>query len=324
MAHTLDADLNVIQSAPLDLVLLNGDLNIIAKLDDEPNDVGGLTSAELKARFDQAGNTIKTYLNESLIPALLAADATELHRTETESRRQTAEADRVGAEEDRRTAETGRVSAEDGRALAEELRTRAEENRVQETEGVVARAALQARMAEEQAAAAAQTARAAETASEAAVRAKETAETARGLAASAADRAEAAADRSQEAVVHGPRVENGSWQVYENGAYRDTGIRAQGKDFAVLGFYRSLEALRAAHPHPAPGEAYGVGAAAPYPIYLWDGVGQRWVNNGTIQGPAGQDGHTPVRGTDYWTDADRQQLVRDTLAALPAWKGGAY
>lgn len=36
------------------------------------------------------------------------------------------------------------------------------------------------------------------------------------------------------------------------------------------------------------------------------------------QGPAGQDGYTPVRGTDYWTAADQQQIVQDVLAALPS------
>lgn len=35
------------------------------------------------------------------------------------------------------------------------------------------------------------------------------------------------------------------------------------------------------------------------------------------QGPAGADGYTPVRGTDYWTAADKQQMVNDVLAALP-------
>lgn len=35
------------------------------------------------------------------------------------------------------------------------------------------------------------------------------------------------------------------------------------------------------------------------------------------QGPAGVDGYTPVRGTDYWTAADKQQMVNDVLAALP-------
>ena len=41
-------------------------------------------------------------------------------------------------------------------------------------------------------------------------------------------------------------------------------------------------------------------------------------------GPAGADGYTPVRGTDYWTAADQEQIVSDVLAALPAWDGGAY
>ena len=41
-------------------------------------------------------------------------------------------------------------------------------------------------------------------------------------------------------------------------------------------------------------------------------------------GAAGADGHTPVKGTDYFTEADKQQLVADVLAALPAWTGGSY
>lgn len=46
---------------------LTTDLNIIQALDDEPNDVGGLSAAELKAKFDEAANIIKTYLNSTLI-----------------------------------------------------------------------------------------------------------------------------------------------------------------------------------------------------------------------------------------------------------------
>ena len=34
-------------------------------------------------------------------------------------------------------------------------------------------------------------------------------------------------------------------------------------------------------------------------------------------GPAGADGHSPVRGTDYWTDADKATIVDDTMNALP-------
>ena len=32
----------------------------------------------------------------------------------------------------------------------------------------------------------------------------------------------------------------------------------------------------------------------------------------------GTDGHTPVRGTDYWTAQDKAEIVQDVLDALPA------
>lgn len=56
------------------LTKLLADLYIISLLDDEPNDVGGMSSAELKAKFDEAANTIKDYINNTLIPEL-AGDA---------------------------------------------------------------------------------------------------------------------------------------------------------------------------------------------------------------------------------------------------------
>lgn len=46
----------------------NDNLNIIQALTDEPNDMDGLTAAELKAKFDEAGNLIKNYLNNRLRP----------------------------------------------------------------------------------------------------------------------------------------------------------------------------------------------------------------------------------------------------------------
>lgn len=48
----------------------NKNMAIIAALDDEPNDVGGMTSAELKNKFDEGGKALQTYMNEILIPAL--------------------------------------------------------------------------------------------------------------------------------------------------------------------------------------------------------------------------------------------------------------
>ena len=46
------------------------DMAIISALDDEPNDVGGLTAAELKAKFDEGGQALKQFLNETLTPQI--------------------------------------------------------------------------------------------------------------------------------------------------------------------------------------------------------------------------------------------------------------
>ena len=47
------------------------------------------------------------------------------------------------------------------------------------------------------------------------------------------------------------------------------------------------------------------------------------VPNGLLKG----DGTTisaAVKGTDYWTSADKQEIVQDVLDALPTWTGGSY
>ena len=38
----------------------------------------------------------------------------------------------------------------------------------------------------------------------------------------------------------------------------------------------------------------------------------------------GEPGKTPVRGTDYYTEADKTEMVNAVLAALPTWTGGSY
>ena len=135
MEKRLTADLNVVANSNLEIQLLDGDLNIIQKLDDEPNDVGGLTSAELKAKFDESGNIIKKYINETLIPAVLTEDATEESRKQAEAARVVAEQTRQSNEETRKSNEAARVTAEGNRAIAEGTRANAETARVQnETE----------------------------------------------------------------------------------------------------------------------------------------------------------------------------------------------
>ena len=72
------------------------------------------------------------------------------------------------------------------------------------------------------------------------------------------------------------------------GATGATGAQGpQGKGLQILGYYATLDALTAAVTSPAAGDAYGVGTAEPYNIYVWDGVGSAWVNNGTAVGVEG-------------------------------------
>lgn len=97
----------------------NKDMKIISALDDEPNDVGGLTAAELKAKFDEGGEAIKRYINDTLIPAVVADGATEEHRAEAEAARAAAEQTRQSNEETRRANETSRISAENARNVWE-------------------------------------------------------------------------------------------------------------------------------------------------------------------------------------------------------------
>lgn len=168
----LNSDLDVVQS--LVIPGLDSDLDIIQKLDDEPNDVGGLTAAQLKAKFDESGNTIKTYLNNTLLPALSGTVAEEEARAAAETQRQTNESARVSAESARASAEGLRVTAESARATqegaradaeaarsaAETARGSAESSRVSAEAGRVS--AESARAAAEQARAGAETARVSE------------------------------------------------------------------------------------------------------------------------------------------------------------------
>ncbi|SMC80462.1 hypothetical protein [Papillibacter cinnamivorans] len=55
------------------LTPLSASVNIHQTLPDEPNDVGGMTAAQLKAAWDTPANTLKEYLNGTLIPELDAA-----------------------------------------------------------------------------------------------------------------------------------------------------------------------------------------------------------------------------------------------------------
>lgn len=85
--------------------------------------------------------------------------------------------------------------------------------------------------------------------------------------------------------IKGPKGETGP-----QGPKGDTGA-----GFLVLDYYATLDALEQAVPSPNVGDAYGVGSAEPYDIYIY-GETSGWVNNGPLQGAKGDKGDTGATG----------------------------
>lgn len=241
MSAELTRDLNIVQSSGVEIQLLDGDLSIIAKLDDEPNDVGGLSSDQLKAKFDEAGNIIKDYLNNTLIPAILASDATEAERAAAEAQRVSSENTRVANEKARQSAETERDSAEAQRVAAETTRQKNETQRISNENARVANEAAR---------------QTAETERENAEAARQSAETARedketGYVADA----EAWARGTRNGVAVGT-----SDPAYENNAayYRDQARSVVGGEYVSFGQAQSLTAAQKAQARA------NINAPAPY------------------------------------------------------------
>ena len=90
----------------------------------------------------------------------------------------------------------------------------------------------------------------------------------------------------------GPQGERGP-----TGPQGPTGAKGDtGSGFVVKGYYATASALSAAVTSPAAGDAYGVGTGEPYDIYIYDGVGKKWVNNGPLQGAKGDTGPQGPKG----------------------------
>lgn len=146
-------------------------------------------------------------------------------------------------------------------------------------------------------------------------------------AASAANKAAAAANATASRSPYiGP---NRNWWIWSSAqdAYVDSGNPSRGEDgtsFTVLGLYASLSELRQAHPTASAGDAYAVGTSTSNVIYIWDVDASDWVNLGELQGPQGEPGRTPERGVDYWTNADKQEIIVGVLEALPNASGVSF
>ena len=91
--------------------------------------------------------------------------------------------------------------------------------------------------------------------------------------------------------------------VGKTGEKGDTGAAGKdGKNFTILGYKDSLEQLQTDVPSPAQGDAYGVGTAEPYELYIYDTT-KSWVANGTI------GGGTSVDVVDNLTTADADKAL---------------
>lgn len=82
-----------------------------------------------------------------------------------------------------------------------------------------------------------------------------------------------------------------------------------GRGFVILGYYATLDALISAVPAPERGDAYGVGSAAPYDIYVWDAVNGLWINNGSLGAVESYEVISMTQSTfDALTTAEKVEL----------------
>lgn len=97
----------------------------------------------------------------------------------------------------------------------------------------------------------------------------------------------------------GPQGEQGpQGQTGPQGEQGPAGPKGEtGSGFKVLGYYGTKAALDAAQKATAAaGDAYGVGTAEPYDIYIFDGITGEFINNGPLQGAKGDTGPEGPQG----------------------------
>lgn len=250
------------------------------------------TAIESTDEYTNLTEALSTVNN--IVSTEAARVAAENQRVANETARVSAEAARASAETARASAESARVMAETERTAAEDIRVEAEENRISDEDGRAANEAL--RIANET------TRNNNETSRISAENGRVTAESGRVSAETA--RAEAEESRATlYAEWNGLTVEAQDGDAADAELNDVSGHKnilftlPRGKGFTVLGQFMTLEALQSAITTPKGGDAYGVGSAAPYDIYIWDKVENKWKNHGKLQGPQGNSGAAAGFGT---------------------------
>lgn len=156
-----------------------------------------------------------------------------------------------------------------------------------------------------------------------ALTAAKTAESAAGLADAAAKKAQDAASEVQDGKT--PVIQTGTTESVPPGSPSEISFIRDGeneegqpiytshskltmgnpgKNFQVLGYYDTLADLQTSVITPVAGDTYGIGTEAPYLVYVYDGIGNTWKNNGAIQGPAGSSGKSARINTttNFWQE----------------------
>lgn len=110
--------------------------------------------------------------------------------------------------------------------------------------------------------------------------------------------------------IQGPKGDKGDPFTYEDftpeqieelrGPKGDKGDTGRG--LTILDYFPSFSALMDAVPNPEEGDAYGVGAAEPYDIYIY-GATSGWKNNGPLSGPQGPAGPAGADGKSAYESA---------------------
>lgn len=156
----------------------------------------------------------------------------------------------------------------------------------------------------------------------------------------AAQEAQAAAEAAEETAIgaakdaesytsHPPIIgDDGTWMQWNGSAYVDSGFSAKGADGekGEKGEKGDVGETGPQGPQGEKGNTGETGAQGPQGPQGPQGErglqGEQGPQGATgATGAAGKDGangYTPQKGTDYWTAIDKQEMVNEVLAALPA------
>ena len=93
-----------------------------------------------------------------------------------------------------------------------------------------------------------------------------------------------------------------TWSKYAGDDGQDG---ADGTSVTILGTYNSLADLQTAHPTGNDGDAYIIAGD----LYVWSSTDSDWVDVGTIQGPAGQNGASSYTFIRYSANADGSNMT---------------